>query len=451
MLTLPVELLNLIVGFAPLFSKRVFQHAKLLLAGAILAPGKRTVTAVLRVMGRSKEKDFQTFHRVLNRAVWSALAASRILLGLLLCLLAPTGPLVFGLDDTIERRRGDKIAAKGIYRDPVRSSHSHFVKASGLRWLCCMLLCEVRWAKRVWALPFLTVLCPSERFYQQRRRRHQTLVERAWQIIQLVVRWLPNRTVVFVADSSFAVIELLKKVSDLEGASLITRLRLDAALYDRAPARKRGQRGRPRVKGARRATLKKVLLDGRRKWTKLEIDNWYGGWRREVEVCTNTAIWYHAGLPAVEIRWVLIRDPEGKFEAQALLSTDTEQTPQQILSWFVRRWTMEVTFEEARTHLGVETQRQWNDLAIARTTPALFGLYWLVTMTAQELMKGERNVVRGAAWYAKTQATFSDAIALVRRQLWSHSYFSTSEQKADMIKIPRSLFERLTDAVCCAA
>ena len=161
MLTLPVELLNIIVGFAPLFSKPVFQHAKLLLAGAILAPGKRTVTSALRVMGRSQDNDFQTYHRVLNRAVWSALSASRILLGLLLCVFAPTGPLIFGIDDTIERRRADKIAAKGIYRDPVRSSHSHFVKASGLRWLCCMLLAEISWAGRVWALPFLTVLCPS--------------------------------------------------------------------------------------------------------------------------------------------------------------------------------------------------------------------------------------------------------------------------------------------------
>ena len=451
MLTLPVELLNIIVCFAPLFSKRVFQHAKLLLAGAILAPGKRTVTSALRVMGRSQEKDFQTFHRVLNRAQWSALAGGRILLGLLISVFAPTGPLLFGIDDTIERRRGDKIAAKGIYRDPVRSSHSHFVKASGLRWLCCILLCDVSWTNRCWALPFLTVLCPSERFYQQRSRRHQTLVERAWQIIQLVVRWLPNRAVVFVADSSFAVIELLKRVSDLEGASLITRLRLDAALYDPAPERKRGQKGRPRLKGARRPTLKKALNDRRRKWTKLELDNWYGEGCREVEVCTQTAIWYHCGLPAVEIRWVLIRDPEGKFDPQALLSTDTDQTPQQILSWFVRRWTMEVTFEEARAHLGVETQRQWNDLAIARTTPALFGLYSLVTMTAQELMKVGTKAVRSAAWYAKRQPTFSDAIALIRRALWSHSYYSTSDQHSDVIKIPRSLIERLTDAVCYAA
>lgn len=451
MLTLPVELLNIIVCFAPLFSKPVFQHAKLLLAGAILAPGKRTVTAALRVMGKSQEKNFQTYHRVLNRARWSALAAARILLGLLVAAFASSGVLVFGIDDTIERRRGDKIRAKGIYRDPVRSSHSHFVKASGLRWLCCMLLCEVSWANRIWALPFLTVLCPSERFYQELQRRHQTLVERAWQVIQLVVRWLPNRAVVFVADSSFAVIQLLKQVSDLHRASLITRLRMDAALYDGAPARLPRQMGRPRLKGARRPTLKTVLNDPRTEWARIEVSNWYGGGRREVEVSTDTAIWYHTGLPPVEIRWVLIRDRQGEFEPQALLSTNLDHTPQQIISWFVRRWTMEVTFEEVRAHLGVETQRQWNGLAIVRTTPALMALYSIVTLTSEALMKAETKVIRRAAWYDKRQPTFSDAIALLRRRLWSQSYFSMSDSQSEMIKIPRSLLERLTDAVCYAA
>jgi hypothetical protein len=153
----------------------------------------------------------------------------------------------------------------------------------------------------------------------------------------------------------------------------------------------------------------------------------------------------------VEIRWVLIRDPLGKFDPQALLSTNTHHTPEQILTWFVRRWTMEVTFEEARAHLGVETQRQWNDLAIGRTTPVLMGLYSIVTLTTGTLIKSEKKVIRTAAWYVKTQPTFSDAIALIRRQLWSPCHFSTSGQPGDVIKIPGSLFERLTDAVCYAA
>lgn len=180
------------------------------------------------------------------------LKAGQVLLRLLVVTFAPEGELLIGIDDTIERRRGDKITAKGIYRDPVRSSHSHLVKASGLRWLCCMLLITIPWAGAVWGLPCLTVLCPSERYYTERGRRHQRLTDRAWQMIQLIARWLPDRTVVLVADSSFAVLDLLYLVSSIPRWSLMTRLRLDAELWDPAPERKPGQNGRPRVKGMRR-------------------------------------------------------------------------------------------------------------------------------------------------------------------------------------------------------
>lgn len=230
MLTLPFELTTLIVVFAPLFSKPVFKHLQVLIGGAILAPGKRTVTSALRVMGLSAEAHFQNYHRVLNRAVWSSLAASRILLSLLVAAFAPTGVLVMGIDDPIERRRGEKIKATGLYRDPVRSSRSQMVKASGLRWLSLMLLVDIAWAGRVWALPFLTCLCPSERYYQERGRSHQKLTERARQMLLLVKRWLPQREIVVVGDSSFAALELLDAVR--RELTVITRLRLDAALYE---------------------------------------------------------------------------------------------------------------------------------------------------------------------------------------------------------------------------
>lgn len=449
--TLPAELLPLIVAFQPLFSKSVWNNAQTLLSGAILAIGQRTVAACLRVMGQSDNKHFQNYHRVLNRAQWSALTASRLLLRLLVTTFASTGELVFGLDDTIERRRGAQIKAKGIYRDPVRSSHSHFVKASGLRWLSGMLLQTVPWAGVVWGLPFLTVLCPSERYYAQQGRQHQKLTQRAWQMIALVARWLPERALVFVTDSSFAVLDLLDRVSRLPNVSLITRLRMDAQLYDFAPARKPGQQGRPRLKGARRPAPKQRLADPRTNWEKLEIEHWYGGGSRTVEVYSETCLWYKTGHPPVTIRWVLVRDPLGEFEPQAFLSTELEHTPQQMLTWFVQRWRMEVTFEEARAHLGVETQRQWSDLAIARSTPVLFGLFSLVTLCADALLKDEAKVIRTAAWYAKEQPTFSDALALVRRCLWSSCHFQTSQSESDVVKIPRSLFERLTDAVCYAA
>ena len=398
MLSLPIAFSSAIGVFAPVFSRPVWPHVKVLLTGAVLAPGQRTVTAILRIMGLSAAPNFQTYHRVLNRAVWSPLYASRLLLRLLVAVFVPSGIVLFGLDDTIERRRGKQLTAKGIYRDPVRSSHAHVVKASGLRWLECMLLTPIAWAKRVWALPFLTVLCPSERFYEQRGRRHHTLLERAWQSIRLVRRWLPDRESVFVSDSSFAALELLDRVAQLSRVSIITRLRLDAALYDPPPPRAPGQRGRPRRKGKRRPTLEAVLADEQTQWSKLTVDDWYGEGPREVDVATDTAVWDHAGKPPVAIRWVLIRDPQARFKPQALLSTNLEHTCEQMLTWFVRRWTMEVTWEEARAHLGMETQRQWNDRAIARTTPALVSLYSIMTLTAHLLTEKGATWVRSAAW-----------------------------------------------------
>ena len=446
---MPCEFVALMVAFAPLFSKPVFRHAQVLLAGALLAPAKRTVTSALQVMGLADEAHFQNYHRVLNRARWSSLAASRILLSLLVSAFAPTGAIIMGLDDTIERRRGEKIAALGIYRDPVRSSHSHFVKASGLRWLSLMLLCEIPWAGRVWALPFLTALCPSQRYCKERGRAHRKLTDRARQMLLLAARWLPQRDLVVTADSSFAALELLEAVR--HEVTVVTRLRLDAALYEPAPARTPTQIGRPRKKGKRLPTLEQVAKKARTKWQRLTVRGWYGEPERVVEVVSQTCVWYHAGRPAVPIRWVLVRDPLGKFSTQALLSTKLEATPQQILEWFVRRWQMEVTFEEARAHLGVETQRQWSDKAIARTMPCVLGLYSLITLLAARLLDEQSLPARRTAWYAKESATFSDTIALVRRFLWRHQHFQMSETETDIIKVPRSLLERLTETLCYAA
>lgn len=206
---LPTRFVPVIVPFAALFRQRTWRHARALLLGAILAPGVRTVASVLRVLGLARERRFCRYHRVLSRAVWSPRAASRVLLGLLVRAFAPAGPVVLGIDDTIERRRGKHITATGIYRDPVRSSHSHFVKASGLRWLSVMLLAPVPWAGRVWALPFLTALAPSERYCRERGRCHKKLTDYARQLLSQTCRWLPGRAIVAVADSSFAAIDLL--------------------------------------------------------------------------------------------------------------------------------------------------------------------------------------------------------------------------------------------------
>jgi hypothetical protein len=445
--TLRSEYTTILTAFAGLFSKRVWQHVQILLLGAILAPGQRTVTAILRIMGLSCEKHFQNFHRVLNRAIWSSREASRVLLGLLVATFAVFGPVVLGLDDTIERRRGAKIKAKGIYRDPVRSSHSHFVKASGLRWLSLMLLAPIPWAKRVWALPFLTVLAPSERYYEKRKRAHKKLTDWARQALLQVRRWLPGRKLVVVMDASFAAIDFLWQVAKLANPiTMIARFRLDAALYAPAPERQPGKKGRSRKKGQRLPTLEQVLEDTRTVWKKVLIPNWYGEGKREVEITSGTAVWYHSGMPALPIRWVLIRDPLGKFKSQALLCTDLNEEPEQILKWFVMRWQLEVTFHEVRDHLGVETQRQWSDWAILRTTPALLGLFSLVTLLASTHAINGKIPVRQAAWYCKTLPTFSDALALVRQEVWQHRYFQLSHKRLDVRKLQPIMLNYLCNA-----
>jgi hypothetical protein len=451
--TLHPKMVQALTPFAPLFSERVFRHARVLLIGAILAPGARTVSSALRAMGLHQEKRFHRYHRVLSRASWSSLEVGRVLLGLLVGTFVPEGdPLVVGIDETLERRYGRKIAARGVYRDPVRSTHETFVKSSGLRWVCVMLLVEVPWASRVWALPFLSALAPSERYAARQGRRHKKITEWAWQLLLLLRRWYPQREIVAVADRAYASLKLLSRCRSLSSpVTFISRLRLDAALYEPAPPRRPGQIGRPRLKGERLPNLSVVAEKANTVWKPTTIANWYGSGERTVEVASGTAVWYSTGLFAVPLRWVLVRDPKGKFKPQALLCTDLDTDPKKILSWFVMRWQLEVTFQEVRRHLGFETQRQWSELAIRRTTPALLGLFSLVTLFAHRRMATSTEVVRRAAWYRKPHPTFSDALALIRKDLWANATFHGSPAQSDTVKVPRAYLEHLTDAVCWAA
>ncbi len=400
--------------FRPCFTAPVWNHVLVLVAGAVLAPGKRTVTQALRVMGLGDEPGFGRYHEVLNRARWDARGLARRLLLHVLDGLLPTGPVVIGIDDTIERRWGARIKARGIYRDPVRSSKGHFVKTSGLRWLSLMVIVPIPWAARRWALPFLTILAPSARWSEAHGKRHKTLTTWARQAILQTKRWLPNRELVIVGDNGFAALDLLAAVR--RHVCVITRLRLDANLFKPAPARKRNQRGRPPLKG-------KVL------------------------------VWYHSGIPPVPIRWVLVRDPLGEHEPQAFLSTDLTAAPATILQWFVFRWRVETTFQEVRAHLGVETQRQWSDLAILRTTPVLLGLFSMITVWASGLAASDHQLLRphAAAWYDKKEPTFTDAIAAVRRVLWSPPDFSMSRPMTDAVIIPARLLKRLVQTLSLAA
>src|SRR2546423_674287 len=305
------------------------------------------------------------------------------------------------------------------------------------------LLVPVGWAARVWALPFLTALCPSERYvpYVQRGRRHKPLAERARGLVGQLRRWLPERALIVVADGGYAALELLAWCAgQARPVTVITRLRLDAALYRPAPVRRPGQNGRPRLKGKRLPSLAQRLEQAHTPWRACRLA-WYGGELRRLELATATAVWYSPGKPPVALRWVLVRDPKKRFEPQALLSTDLKLSARQIVAYFVRRWSMETTFQEARLYLGLEGQRQWNDLATARTTPVRLGLFSLVALMVQRQPTWQQ-AFRRSAWYKKARPTFADALAQVRRALWSQLSFWLSEAGSEKQKPASGLLEQ---------
>jgi hypothetical protein len=233
-----------------------------------------------------------------------------------------------------------------------------------------MLLTPIPWAQRIWALPVMTVLSPSERYYQQRGRCPQTLLERSAQMLKLLRRWRPQRRLVVVGDSASAALDCWSQMQQLT-VTLVTRLRLDAAWYDPAPPSS-GQ-GRPRKKGKLLPTLAQVLKAPDTLWTTTPLPG-YDGQKPELPLTSACTVWFHTGKAPLPIRWVLVRDPQGDYAPLALLGTEPATEPQAMVTWFVTRWPLEVPFEAARRHLGVETQRQWSDQAIARTTPLLLGL-----------------------------------------------------------------------------
>jgi hypothetical protein len=427
---LPPEIVAALATFAPLFSDGVWLRAQTLAVGALLTTGNRTVCSVLRALGLSQEEHFTYYHRALNRDAWSCLTAGQILLGLIAAVLPRDGPIALAADDTIERRNGRRIKARGCYRDPVRSSRKHVATCFGPEWIALMVLVPVPWSRRVWALPFLTTLSWPEG--TGRRPTHKTSIDWARQMVVQVRRWLPERELTLVLDGGFAAVELAHACRR-HRVTLICRLRLDAALYHppepqppskRGPKPKKGRRQRRLVEWARRRDTP---------WEQVEVDR-YGSRRKIMRAFSRTGLWYRRGQDPVAIRYLLARDPEGEQPGAAYFCTDEQIRPEELLKYVVQRWSAEVTFEEVRAHLGLETQRQWSDLAIARTTPVLLGLFSPVTLEALRCHEAGLLSAERTAWYAKEEPTFSDCLRLIRGRIWQARISGGSGGREDVIE-----------------
>lgn len=441
MLTLPDTIIAFLSVFASEFTQPTWQNIKILLTGAIVCRGPRRITGILRVMGLADIINFSKYHRVLSRAKWNSVNLSRILFGLLIKLLPSDFPILIAVDETLERRKGKKIKAKGCYRDAVRSSQSTVVKCFGLKWECMALLVPLPFSKRPWALSFMTVLAASKKANEKAGRKHKTSIDWTVIMVKVVCRWLGNKSWILIGDGAYACIHLAHECMK-RNVTLISRLRWDAQIFDFPPEPKEGQRGRKRIRGTR-INLKSLIGDKTKDWFSTTI-NWYGGITKNMMLLSGICMWHQSGKAPVTIRYVIVVDPDGKERSEVFFSTNTELKPEKIIEYFVMRWSIEVTFEETRAHLGVETQRQWSDRAIARTTPLLMGLFSLVTLIAIELKKSHIFKPLSTAWYQKDDnATFSDVIAFVKRIIWSHRYLLKSRIQDDSLKIERNEFNLL--------
>jgi DDE superfamily endonuclease len=358
------------------------------------------------------------------------------------------GDLTFVVDETLERRWGRRITKRGHYRDPLASSKQRSVAASGVRWIVLTLVITPPWTQRSWALPVLSVPAPTPEVSRRLGRRHKTVPHRARQMMLAVRRWLPGVEMTVIGDQTYSV-HALGAACARRDIRLVAPLRMDAALYVPAPPRRPGTNGRPRVKGERLPQLKQVLKEAQTIWHRVRV-SWYTGRRRELNVTSGTAVWYRIGQPVLPIRWVLVRDPKGLLDPRAYVSTYTNDRPRAVVQQFIKRWTIETTFEESRAHLGLETQRQWSDQAIERTTPCLLGLYSMVALLAHALHPDGKIPIQRTAWYDKSQATFADVLAAVRRHLWGVLSYPTSARDPDLIEIPRAELSRLAQTVCYA-
>jgi len=446
-MSLPSPIIAVLAHFRPLFTAPTWKKAVTLLIGTLLGRGRRTVTAALRQMGHQMDGHFSLFHQVLNRARWSSLAVSKSLLQVLVQTFVSAGGVVeIVIDETLERRWGRKISKRGHWRDSLLSSKKHSVSTPGLRWVTMALVVSLPWTKLTWALPFLSVLATTPKVSEARKVRHKTLARLAEQMVRVVRRWLPNVPIKVIGDGAYSVIELGLTCVKLH-ASLIAPLRLDARLFAPPPPPEPHQMGRPPKVGKRLPNLSTVLNNPETEWETLTL-NWYGGTQRKLAVTTGTALWYSTGTAPLPIRWVLTRDPAGKQEPKAYFSTNQAQSAREIVEDFVKRWSIEVMYEESRAHLGIETQRQWSDLAIERSTPCLFGLYSLVVLWGHALHFDGKIPIQQAAWYRKTEATFSDVLATVREQLWGGLTFQTLPSHPDVCLVTRRDLARLVQAAC---
>jgi hypothetical protein len=442
MLHLPSAAEPLWLKLSVAFTRPTFQRILFLGVGAILAMGRRTVTAILWTMRGVACGHSSTYHRVFSRAAWSLWPLGKVLAAAILRLIPEDEPVLIPMDDTTAQHRGKKVYGKGCHHDAVRSSHTHVVWRWGHRWVVLAISVKLPFTWRRWALPVLAALYRPKELNQAEGRRHKTAPELARQLMAALIHWFPQRKFIFLGDGGYASHELAGFCHrHRRHATLISRFHKDANLYAQPP-KTRNRTGRPRIKGKKLPAPQESVARSRR--TNACV-SWYGGGDRRVEWVSDTGNWYKTGQGLVPIRWVFSHDAQGTHRDEYFYTTDPHLAPAQIISWFTARWPIETTFQEVRAHLGFETPRQRVAKSVLRTAPCLLGLFSLITLIYVEHARHHPIRPRCTQWYFKPEPTFSDALATVRRLFWAETVFQQSRQHDAFHKLPRPLLRIVLD------
>lgn len=456
MLNLPNAMITILAFFAPLFSRPVYKNALELITAHFLCTGKRTVTNLIKRLGKHKDGKFTKYFYILRKAKWSAFDCSKIVFLLIIDRLLPKNARIeINIDAHLNRRRGPQIKGLGYHRDAVASSKHQKVLTTGHNWLVATVCVSMFGSKYKWSLPFLSYLLTPEKPLSSSRNkadlkgkgRHKKITKITSQFIIQIRRWLgPKREVVVVADSAFCCREVCRTCIKYN-IIFCTQLRLDASLYDFPPTHK-SKRGRPRVVGKRLSNLETIVNDRKQKWVRLTAP-WYSGKTKDLDVLTGTCLWYHNTVGGVPIRWILTRDPTGENKPIAILVTDFRICAEQAIAFFVGRWSIETTFQEINQHLGLETIHTWSDTSINRTAPVIIASYSLACLIVNESVKdtGVEISPQTTSWYEKNTTTFSDVMVYLKLLILNEKYFPQWGKKRRCEKID---IQELFHLIACA-
>jgi hypothetical protein len=448
-LSLPKAAEPLISRFSVAFTRPTFQRFVVLVMGAIVSLRHRTVTGMLRAVGPLAKGHWSDFHRVLCRASWSCHVLGRVLAAMVLELIPADERVVCAVDDTTPQHKGKHVWGKGCHHDACRSTHSHLVWVWGHKWVVLAINVKFSFASRPWALPVLCGLYRPEELNESEGRRHKTPVRLAMQLISLLIHWFPQRKFILLGDGGYNSHELARFCHrHRRHVALVSRFFGDANLYAAAPPRSVSRRGgRPRTKGKKLPAPQEVV--GTSKAKRFTV-SWYGGKTRRVQLICGEAHWYKGGGGLLPIRWVHVHDVQGTHRDDYLYTTDLTLTAAQIVSLFTGRWSIEVTFQEVRAHLGFATPRNWSKKSVLRTGPCLMGLFSVISLVFHRHTHGRGNKPPSFAWYGKAETSFADAMACVRRLFWTEVLKQSPKQRGFQ-NLPRPLRTLMLDQLSRAA